>query len=284
MTGLISDISARKAVEIALRKSEERYRDLAESREAEVLARTAELRQRNDELIRQSRILEEVWGRMTRTQDDERRHMARELHDSAGQLLAAISMNLANGRRLASGDAKLDAALAETDNFVRQLTKEIRTTSYLLHPPLLDEIGIGAALRVYVDGLGQRGDLAITLNAPDDMERLPHHVELAAFRVVQECLTNIHRHSASKTADIRIERADGSITVQVRDTGRGMPAEKLAELNAGGTSVGIVGMRERVKQLKGEMKIESDASGTTVFVRLPVPNIEPVAAAAAAKS
>jgi signal transduction histidine kinase len=280
MTGLISDIDARKTVEIALRRSEERYRDLAESREAEVLARTAELRQRNDDLVRQSRILEDVRGRMTRTQDDERRHIARELHDSAGQSLAAISMNLANCRRLAASNPELAAALAETDEFVRQLTKEIRTTSYLLHPPLLDEIGIAAALRVYVDGLTQRGDLAITLNAPEDMERLPHHIELAAFRVVQEALTNIHRHSGSKTADICIARTNGSITVQVRDTGRGIPADKLAEINAGGTSVGIVGMRERVKQLKGEMKIDSDASGTTVYVRLPVPHAAPVAVAA----
>ena len=280
MTGLISDIDARKTVEIALRRSEERYRDLAESREAEVLARTAELRQRNEDLIRQSRILEEVWGRMTRTQDEERRHIARELHDSAGQSLAAISMNLANCKRLAADKPDLAAAIAETDSYVRNLTKEIRTTSYLLHPPLLDEIGITAALRVYVDGLGQRGDLAITLNAPEDMERLPHQIELAAFRVVQECLTNIHRHSGSKTAEICIGRNNGDVTVQVRDSGRGIPADKLAEIKAGGTSVGIVGMRERVKQLKGEMKIDSDAHGTTVFVRLPVPHAVPVAAGA----
>jgi PAS domain S-box-containing protein len=281
MTGLISDINARKTVEMALRQSEERYKVLAESREAEVLARTAELRQRNEELIRQSRILEEVWGRMTRTQDEERRHIARELHDSAGQSLAAISMNLANCKRLAADKPEVAAAIAETDTFVRQLTKEIRTTSYLLHPPLLDEIGITAALRVYVDGLGQRGDLAITLNAPEDMERLPHHIELAAFRVVQECLTNIHRHSGSKTADICIARNNGDVTVQVRDAGRGIPADKLAEIKAGGTSVGIVGMRERVKQLKGEMKIDSDSHGTTVFVRLPVPQATPVTVGAA---
>jgi PAS domain S-box-containing protein len=281
MAGLISDIGARKTAEIALRKSEEQYRELAASREAEVLARTAELRQRNEDLIRQSRILEEVWGRMSRTQDEERRHIARELHDSAGQSLAAISMNLANCRRLAASNPDLAAALSETDTYVRQLTKEIRTTSYLLHPPLLDEIGIAAALRVYVDGLGQRGDLAITLNAPEDMERLPHHIELAAFRVVQECLTNIHRHSGSKTADICIARTNGTITVSVRDTGRGIPSDKLAEINAGGTSVGIVGMRERVKQLKGEMKIDSDAGGTTVTIRLPVPHAAPIAAAVA---
>jgi two-component system NarL family sensor kinase len=121
----------------------------------------------------------------------------------------------------------------------------------------------------------------VTLNAPDEMERLPHHTELAAFRIVQECLTNIHRHSGSKTADICITRNDGTLTVQVRDSGRGIPAEKLAEINAGGTSVGVVGMRERVKQLKGEMKIESDSHGTTVSVRLPVPHVTVAAATAA---
>ncbi len=274
-----SDISAHVKARADLAASEERFRELAERLNAEVSQRTAELEQRNAELVTQSRIIEDVSARLTEVQDAERRRVARELHDSAGQTLAAISIGVSSARRFAN-DPKVLAELKMVDESVKQLTKEIRTTSYLLHPPLLDELGIEGALRTYVEGLAQRGDLVITLDVSPDMERLPHAVELTAFRVVQECLTNVHRHSGSKTAEIRVTRKPSELVVEVRDRGRGISPDRLAEINAGGTSVGMMGIRERVKHLKGDMKIESSSAGTVVTVVLPVAPVDSSSAAA----
>jgi two-component system NarL family sensor kinase len=153
---------------------------------------------------------------------------------------------------------------------VQHLTKEIRTTSYLLHPPMLDETGISSALSWYVQGLGERSGLKIGLRIPDNFGRLPSEMELLIFRLVQECLTNIHRHSGSKTAQIDIEREGESIHVAVQDQGTGMSPERLAEIQSHGTGVGIRGMRERVRQFHGDLVIESNSSGTRVFASLPL--------------
>jgi signal transduction histidine kinase len=160
----------------------------------------------------------------------------------------------------------------ETSDLVQQLSREIRTTSYLLHPPLLDETGLASALKWYLDGLKGRSTVSITLEAADDFGRLPSDMELLLFRAVQECLTNIHRHSGSKTATIVLARDAESVLLEVRDHGTGIPPEKLAELQTQSSGVGIRGMRERILQFKGEMNIESSPSGTTVHVTLPVPN------------
>jgi signal transduction histidine kinase len=152
---------------------------------------------------------------------------------------------------------------------VQQLHREIRTTSYLLHPPLLDESGLPFALNWYIEGLRERSEVAISLCMSEEIGRLPCDMELAIFRVVQECLTNIHRHSGSKTALIRLARDAEQIVVEVQDTGKGMPPEKLAELQLGGLGVGIRGMRERVSRLGGELRIESDNSGTRISLTIP---------------
>jgi signal transduction histidine kinase len=147
-----------------------------------------------------------------RVQDEERRHIARELHDSAGQNLAALGMTLARLQDDGKYDpARLTKSIKEAEDLIHVLTKEIRTTSYLLHPPMLDETGLSSALRWYVDGLAERSGLSIELNIPDNFERLSPEMELAIFRLVQECLTNIHRHSGSKTAVIRIAREGDTI-------------------------------------------------------------------------
>ena len=257
------DITQRKRIERALRESEERYRTLADALDTQVEFRTQELEKSNSALRGLSRQLLE-------SQDDERRHIARELHDSAGQTLAALGMQLAR----ISEDAKKNPAhlgqdVEDAEELVRHLSQEIRTTSYLLHPPMLDECGISSALGWYVQGLAERSNLKIDLQVPDSFGRLPSEMELVIFRLVQECLTNIHRHSGSKTALIRIERKEGYVRVEVEDQGGGMSPERLAEIQSQGTGVGIRGMRERVRHFCGDLVVESNTSGTKVSATLP---------------
>lgn len=217
--------------------------------------------------------------RLMKTQDEERRRIARELHDSAGQTLAVLGMSLAQLVLRAEGIApELAREGEQIEAIVQQLQREIRTTSYLLHPPLLDESGLASALKAYVDGLAERSDVVITLDVADNVGRLPSDIELAIFRVVQECLTNIHRHSGSKTALIRVARRGEYIQTEVLDHGAGMTPERLLEIQSHGAGVGMRGIRERIRQFHGEMKIKSNASGTSVIVSIPVP-IEPLQAA-----
>ena len=157
-----------------------------------------------------------------RAQDEERRRIARELHDSAGQSLAALGMSLARIEKEVQGDpTRLSKSIKDAQDLIQGLTQEIRTTSYLLHPPTLDESGLSSALRWYINGLAERSGLNIELNIPDSFGRLAPEVELAIFRMVQECLTNIHRHSGSKTAVIRIAREPDKIYAEVQDHGQG---------------------------------------------------------------
>ena len=232
--------------------------------------RTQELQRRNAEILHQSDRLQDLSGRLLRLQDEERRHIARELHDSAGQTLAALGMNVA---QLAEHAKHSPAQLAEdvkvAQDLVQHLTQEIRTTSYLLHPPMLDESGLSYALRWYVQGLAERSELDIDLKIAENFERLSPEMEVAIFRLVQECLTNVHRHSGSKNALIRVVCEAGKIYVEVQDHGRGMSQERFAEVQSHGTGVGIRGMRERVRQVHGELTIESSALGTKILATFP---------------
>ena len=216
--------------------------------------------------------------RLMKAQDEERRRIARDFHDSAGQTLTVLGLNLAQMVQEAELVApELAQKGREIEEVVQQLHREIRTTSYLLHPPLLDEAGLSSALNWYVQGLRERSGMKIDLNISDDFGRLPADMELAIFRVVQECLTNIHRHAESKTARIRIALKSGGICVEVEDEGRGISPERLAEIQSRGSGVGIAGIRERLRQFQGEMKIQSDGSGTTVCATIPLPNKAPLA-------
>ncbi|MGA2813750.1 MAG: PAS domain S-box protein [Candidatus Acidiferrum sp.] len=254
-----------------LKRAEENYRSLAESLDAEVRARTAELEQRNLEVLQQSEQLRELSHRLLRIQDEERRHIARELHDSAGQILTALGMNLARVAQQAQNtDNGLAKDTAQAQELVHHLSREIRTTSYLLHPPLLDESGLADALLWYIRGLQERSGLDITLDIPEDFGRLSHETELVIFRIVQESLTNVHRHSGSKVARIRISRDARNVALEIQDEGAGIPREKLLEIQSRGAGVGIRGMRERVLQCKGQMKIQSEGRGTTLLISLPI--------------
>jgi signal transduction histidine kinase len=253
--------AARSEKEIAERKrAQDELRRAHDQLETRVAERTAELNSVNENLRALSAQLQQA-------QDEERRRLARELHDSAGQLLAAIKMNLGavQAMPLTTEVARL---IADNSNLVDQVTREIRTVSYLLHPPLLEMAGLASALRFYVDGFVERSKIAVDVDIPQQLDRLSDATEIALFRVAQECLTNIHRHSGSPTATIRITQEDGQIQMQVGDAGKGIPAEKRIEQKTSG-GIGFRGMRERIAQLGGSLEVESDRNGTVVTAILP---------------
>jgi PAS domain S-box-containing protein len=267
------DITERARVQQQLRKSEEGLRNLADQLEKQVQSRTQELEQRNAEVLQQSEQLRELSNRMLQTQDDERRHIARDLHDSAGQIIAALAMNLASMTQHVRKNPILGKVLDDSQTLIQQLNKEIRTTSYLLHPPLLDENGLPEAIRWYLHGLMERSGLSVDLDIADDFGRLPNEMELAIFRVVQECLTNIHRHSGSKIAMIRLSRTADAVALEIQDQGKGIAPEKLNGIRAR-SGVGITGMRERVRHFHGTMQIHSNGKGTRISVSLPLPKTD----------
>lgn len=162
-------------------------------------------------------------------------------------------------------------AVSENAMLVQEVSKEIRTISHLLHPPLLDVAGLASALHWYVDGFSERSKIKVDLKVPPDFGRLPDDIEIAIFRIVQECLTNIHRHSGSNTATIALHQENDRLTVEVRDNGKGIPREKQRELlESGRAGIGFGGMRERLRQLDGSLEIISEGEGTTVIAKLKV--------------
>jgi PAS domain S-box-containing protein len=263
----------RKKSEQELRSSEERLRLLSERLDAEVRSRTEELEQRNADLLCQSMYVRSLSRRLLKAQDEERRHIARELHDSAGQTLTVLGMNLAQLlEKIKTLDPRIVELAQASEQMVQQLHREIRTTSYLLHPPLLDENGLASALALYRQGLSNRSRTGIHLEIAEDFGRIPMETELVAFRLVQECLTNVHRHAGADNVVIRVSRQADRVSVEVEDDGHGMSAQKLAEVQSGGSGVGIRGMRERVCQLQGDLEITSDSSGTRVRASIPIPD------------
>jgi len=228
------------------------------------------IRQRTAQLQQSNNHLRDLSARLLRVQDDERRRMARDLHDSTGQSLAALKLELAGiERELAPRNSRLAQWLALCIESARQISDELRTISYLLHPPLLDELGLGSALRWYADGFEKRSGIHVHLELSGE-GRLAPEMETTLFRVVQECLINIHRHSGSATASIRLSRAGGQIVMEVEDQGRGISAEELACITSGAAlGVGLRGMRERIKDFGGELEIVSAASGTKIKAIIP---------------
>jgi signal transduction histidine kinase len=256
------------AIFVFMGESRRRQNDAMRRAQGELEER---VRQRTADLDVVNRNLRELSARLMQLQDDERRKIARELHDSVGQMLAALSMNLSTVRNDVERLAKTAAALSDSEGLVREMSTEVRTISHLLHPPLLDEAGLSSALRWYVDGFTQRSRIKVDLDMPEEFGRLPREMETAIFRVVQECLTNIHRHSESPVAKIYVRQKDRQVLVEIRDQGKGIPADKLEEMASHGTpGVGIRGMRERLRQLGGTLEIDSSGDGTIVVVRLPL--------------
>ena len=258
-----TEIRERTRTEVRLR---------ARERELEALhsALADRVEERTTELNAAIAGLRQLSARLLQAQDDERRRLARELHDSVGQLLAAISMNLQTVLSTPLEPAAATAA-AENSKLIEQISSEIRTISHLLHPPLLDEVGLASALRWYIDEFSTRSRIVVNLEIAGDFGRLSNEMEIAIFRMVQECLTNVHRHSSSGTGEVRLVRDAGRVWVEVRDSGKGIPIEKqkaLASSQQGG--VGFRGMRERLQQLGGRLEVQSDERGTIVKATMPV--------------
>ena len=211
-------------------------------------------------------------GRLLQIRDDERRRLARDLHDSLGQTLTAVKMNLSYlGRDTSKLDERGCNAVAESKELVENSLKEVRTLSHLLHPPMLDDVGLVAALRWFANGFSQRSSIQVELNVPADLPRLSTELETAVFRVVQESLTNVHRHSGSATANVRLETQADLLHLYVIDQGRGIPLDKLSFRQETATlGVGLLGMRERLRQLRGQLEIDSNSHGTSVHAVIPI--------------
>lgn len=272
IVGMLAFVAASSVVLAIGERNRRRMEALRESHED----LEERLRKRSEELDIANQGLGDLTARLMQLQDEERRRIARELHDSAGQSLTALALNLSNLGTEIERLTKSAKTVSDSVVIVNDMSRDIRTISYLLHPPLLDEAGLASALRWYIRGFTERSGIKVELGLPEDFERLPRDVETAIFRLVQECLTNIHRHSESPTATIGIVHANGEVRIEVRDQGKGIaPDKKLELLSAGTPGVGIRGMRERLRQLGGTMEINSagNGSGTQVVVQLPVGNV-----------
>jgi signal transduction histidine kinase len=213
------------------------------------------------------RAMQRLSGRILKVQDEEQRRLARLLHETTAQNLAALRMNLTHIQRTCR-DEEAVPLIGESIELADRSIQEIRTLSYLLHPPLLDEFGLSLALRWYVTGFEQRSGIRVTLDAPEDLGRLPREHETAVFRIVQEALTNVHRHSGSTVAHIRIARDAEHLSLRVQDEGNGFAQRDIAAAAALG--VGIAGMQHRVQELGGTLQIDSTGAGTILSVDLPL--------------
>jgi two-component system, NarL family, sensor kinase len=225
-----------------------------------------------DKLLQASQM-RALTGRLMRAQDDERRRIAQMLHETTAQNLAGLKMLLARLNRTSdrlSDDER--SVLGESMSLAEQSMTEIRTLSYLLHPPFLDEAGLISAVRWYAVGFAERSGIDVDLDLPESFGRLARDTETALFRIVQEALINIHRHAASKTAHIRLQRDAETLVLEVDDQGHGIPNASLEHIMSGGgiVGVGIAGMSERMEQLGGSLEITSSDRGTTVRARLPL--------------
>ena len=268
----IHDLTHRIEMEQALKQAHDQLEMRVMQRTAEINEKNAQLRNQREALALTNEALRELSARLFQVQDEERRRIARDLHDSTGQALALLSMNLSLlETEVGASNPELAKAVSDNVAMVRQISTELRTLSYLLHPPMLDEIGLKSALRWYIDGFAQRSSIKVELELADGFGRLPRGMEIALFRIIQECLTNIHRHSGASAARIQLRCSDGSVTLTVKDEGNGITPDRLSKITSfRGAGVGIRGMQERVKNLGGELAISSGDSGTEIKVVIPL--------------
>jgi signal transduction histidine kinase len=232
--------------------------------------RTALLVEKNREIEGANARLREMSVHLMRAQDDERRKIARDLHDSVGQYLSAIAMTLDPiGERAKELPAGVTERVAEAAEMSRTCAREVRTISHLLHPPLLDEMGLSAAVRWYTEGFAARSAIQVQVEVPQDLHRFGNDIEIALFRVLQESLTNVHRHSGSKLARVAVGADSRQVWLEVRDHGKGLPHKDGQPAFRPG--VGTSGMQERIEELRGSLEFSSDQTGTVVKAVIPLP-------------
>lgn len=224
------------------------------------------------EVKRAQEALARLSSRLIQVQDEERRAIARELHDTTAQNLLAITLNATRLREPLGGGESARRLLAETLGLSEQCLQEVRTLSYLLHPPLLDEMGLASALRWFAEGFSRRSGIDVEVRViEENVAMLPREIATTLFRVAQEALSNVHRHSESPSACIALHRTEQAIRLDVIDRGQGLPGHIEPNTGAQAVGVGISGMRVRVEQLDGRLDIQSSPSGTCVTATVPIP-------------
>lgn len=265
------EIAVREGAEKELRRAHDELDERVQARTVELASTNVLLRNEIAEHEAAENSLRELTGRLFYLRDEEQRRLARELHDGATQTLIALAMNLAliqDG--IPSGDSTTKALASDSSRLLKQCTEELRTISYLLHPPLLNELGLAATLQDFVEGFRERSGIQVSLNVDTALGRFGQQLELTVFRVVQEALSNIRRHAQSKSAAISLEHHADFLHLEISDVGRGISPQILASTGSGLTGVGIAGMRERVKLLGGRLEIQSSKTGTKIDAVLPV--------------
>jgi len=257
---------------IATDLTEQRHREQELAQTNSALINEVDKRMRvEDALRRDEESLRQLSGRLLQLQDEERRRIARDLHDSTGQKLVALLDLTVLNACAPDLPPKASAAVNECLVLAEQISSEIRTLSYLLHPPLLDEVGLASAVQWYIDGFTRRSNIRINLDFPSQVPRLKHELEITFFRILQEALTNVHRHSGSKVATVRFVLSHDGVTLEVQDSGRRAERTSLGPSGelVGTLGVGIRGMQERVRQLGGHFEVSSNTGGTTIRATLP---------------
>jgi len=223
-------------------------------------------------MVERASELQTLSKRLLQVQDEERRKLSRDLHDTTGQTLAALKMSVSFLQETCQRDPASRAIASDVLMLADQAIQEIRTMSYLLHPPLLDEVGFTCAAEWFVEGFAKRSGINVSAHMSDSRERLPKRMELALFRVLQESLTNVHRHSGASAAKVCFQKKPEVVILEIRDFGRGISAERLGRLrqSSAETGVGLAGMRERMHELTGKLEIDSDGQGTMVRATVPL--------------
>ncbi len=264
--------SALLQVEAARQTLEEKVDERTRELQAALANLQAEIKVRAEAEEARRRIS----ARMLSIQDEERRRIARELHDSIGQTLAALKMTISALSKMTSATAQPSPAISkcwdDVNALIDEAIRETRTISHLLHPPMLDELGFAASASWYITGFARRSGIEVNVELPDEQPRFTESMDLTLFRVLQECLTNILRHSGSKKAEVRLEIAGQEVVLSIRDYGKGMSRDQIEKFMTSGTEVGVGlgGMRERVRDLGGKIELQTPGTGTTVKVTLPL--------------